>query len=190
MSRRRKVSSSAGLCSSCRPVIIRCRHSVPGWILRLDDGSQVKNGYTEDAEFDPEKVKKGSVAAAGLCKWVHAMVLYHRVAKVVAPKRAALSEAEEALAGAMEELGEKQGMLKVTDLGERKSSSAVVSRFSIPSAPYSKYFIPSERDASDANRFERASNILVPQDLMEKLTTLQHNLKEAENKKITLQQQV
>ncbi len=75
--------------------------------------SQVKTGYTEDTDFDPEKVKKGSVAAAGLCKWVHAMVVYNRVAKVVGPKRAALAEAESTLAQAMSDLGEKQAMLKV-----------------------------------------------------------------------------
>ena len=31
--------------------------------------------FTDDPEFDPEVVaKKGSAAAAGLAKWVHAMV--------------------------------------------------------------------------------------------------------------------
>lgn len=42
------------------------------------------------------------------------MVVYNRVAKVVAPKRAALAEAEAKLAEAMSELGEKQAMLKVS----------------------------------------------------------------------------
>lgn len=74
---------------------------------------QVETSYTEDTDFDPDKVKKGSVAAAGLCKWVHAMVVYNRVAKVVGPKREALAEAESTLAQAMAELGEKQAMLKV-----------------------------------------------------------------------------
>lgn len=78
-------------------------------------GVQVKTGYTDDTDFDPDKVKKGSVAAAGLCKWVHAMVVYNRVAKVVGPKRAALAEAESTLAQAMSDLGEKQAMLKVRD---------------------------------------------------------------------------
>lgn len=75
--------------------------------------SKVKTNYTDDTDFDPEKVKKGSVAAAGLCKWVHAMVVYNRVAKVVGPKREALVEAESTLAQAMAELSEKQAMLKV-----------------------------------------------------------------------------
>lgn len=81
--------------------------------MTVSSPSQVKTGYTEDSDFDPEKVKKGSVAAAGLCKWVHAMVVYYRVAKVVGPKRAALAEAESTLAQAMSDLGEKQAMLKV-----------------------------------------------------------------------------
>lgn len=43
-------------------------------------------------------------AAEGLCKWVCAMDSYDKVAKVVAPKKAALAEAEEQLAGVMEQL--------------------------------------------------------------------------------------
>ncbi|CAM9113690.1 unnamed protein product [Choristocarpus tenellus] len=73
---------------------------------------KVKTAYTDDADFDPDKVKKGSLAAAGLCKWVHAMVVYNRVALMVGPKRAALAEAESTLAQAMSELGEKQDMVK------------------------------------------------------------------------------
>lgn len=45
--------------------------------------------------FDPEKVKLASTAAEGLCKWVIAIVQYDKVAKVVAPKRIALKEAED-----------------------------------------------------------------------------------------------
>ncbi|CAM9175434.1 unnamed protein product [Chrysoparadoxa australica] len=95
--------------------------------------------YTSDPDFEPEKVKKGSVAAAGLCKWVHAMVVYDRVARVVAPKREALATAEESLATAMADLAEKQAMLK---------------------------------------------------ELMDKLDLLNEQLKEAEGKKVQLQDQV
>lgn len=45
--------------------------------------------------FDPEKVKLASTAAEGLCKWVIAIVQYDKVAKVVAPKRIQLKEAED-----------------------------------------------------------------------------------------------
>jgi dynein heavy chain len=82
---------------------------------------------------------QGSVAAAGLCKWVHAMVKYDRVAKIVAPKRAALEGAEKALASAMANLAEKQAVL---------------------------------------------------QEVLNKLDALNRNLKEAEDKKKSLQDQV
>lgn len=43
-------------------------------------------------------------AAEGLCKWVCAMDQYDKVAKVVAPKRAALAEAEAEYGKVMQEL--------------------------------------------------------------------------------------
>lgn len=45
--------------------------------------------------FDPEKVKLASVASESLCKWVIAVIQYEKAAKMVAPKRVALKEAEE-----------------------------------------------------------------------------------------------
>ena len=68
--------------------------------------------YTVNPLFDPDKVKKASVAAAGLCKWVHAMIIYDRVAKVVAPKKAALAQAMNDLATANAALKEKQDELQ------------------------------------------------------------------------------
>jgi len=68
--------------------------------------------YTARDDFTPENIKKASVAAAGLCKWVHAMVVYDNIARVVAPKRAALQKANEELAVAMEQLRNKQGELQ------------------------------------------------------------------------------
>lgn len=44
--------------------------------------------------FDPEKIKTASNAAEGLCKWVIAIVEYDKVARVIAPKKEALAEAE------------------------------------------------------------------------------------------------
>jgi dynein heavy chain len=38
--------------------------------------------YTDMDTFQPDIIKKASVAAAGLCKWVHAMITYSAVAKV------------------------------------------------------------------------------------------------------------
>ena len=67
--------------------------------------------YTEKPDFTQEKIKKASVAASGLCCWIHAMVVYDRVVKVVAPKRIALAEATEALAAAQATLKVKQDAL-------------------------------------------------------------------------------
>jgi dynein heavy chain len=41
----------------------------------------------ESPDFEPEKIKKSSLAAMGICKWIRAMVVYDKVAKEVAPKR-------------------------------------------------------------------------------------------------------
>lgn len=68
-------------------------------------------------EFFPDVVKSASTACEGLCKWVRAMEVYDRVAKVVAPKKAKLAEAEGELAVQMAKLNEKRAELK-TILGK------------------------------------------------------------------------
>merc|ERR1719440_2628883 len=55
-----------------------------------------------------EKVEKVSAAAASLCQWCRAMDIYDRVAKVVAPKKEKLAEAESEVADLMAQLQEKQ----------------------------------------------------------------------------------
>lgn len=50
------------------------------------------------SDFQPAKIRKVSQAAFGLCNWVRAMDTYDRIAKVVAPKRAALAQAQAELA--------------------------------------------------------------------------------------------
>ena len=52
------------------------------------------------AEYEDEVLKKASKAAAGLGKWVRAMVQYDDAMKVVKPKQAQLKEAKEASAAA------------------------------------------------------------------------------------------
>ncbi|KAG6609727.1 Axonemal dynein heavy chain [Phytophthora cinnamomi] len=69
--------------------------------------------YTANPDFQADKIRKASVAASGLCSWVHAMVVYDRVAKVVAPKREALKAATLALEKAQSELKIKQDALQV-----------------------------------------------------------------------------
>lgn len=53
--------------------------------------------FVSDPDFEPDKVAYASNAAAGMCKWVRAMVTYHHVAKHVAPKKKRLAEATAAL---------------------------------------------------------------------------------------------
>lgn len=60
----------------------------------------------------PEVVKTASNACEGLCRWVRALDIYDRVAKVVAPKKIALAEAESELAVQMEKLNAKRAELK------------------------------------------------------------------------------
>ena len=68
--------------------------------------------FVSREDFQPDVVLKASKAAAGICKWVHAMEVYDRVAKQVAPKRAALAKANEALQIAAAALATKQAELQ------------------------------------------------------------------------------
>jgi len=68
--------------------------------------------YIDNPDFLPEKILQASKAAYGLCCWARAMEAYDRVAKVVAPKRARLAEAEGELAIVMTALRKKQAELK------------------------------------------------------------------------------
>lgn len=43
---------------------------------------KIRSEYLTNPEFDPPKVAKASSAAEGLCKWIMAMEVYDRVAKV------------------------------------------------------------------------------------------------------------
>ena len=55
---------------------------------------KIQERILTNENFDPEKVKAASIACEGLCKWISAIVEYDKVIKVVAPKRAALEEAQ------------------------------------------------------------------------------------------------
>jgi len=50
--------------------------------------------FEHQADFQPDVVKKGSVAACAICKWVHAMIIYDRAAKNVEQEKLALSKSE------------------------------------------------------------------------------------------------
>jgi dynein heavy chain len=81
----------------------------PRFLNRLEDYDkeamfdEMINGvkfFTDDPTFEADAIAKSSVAAAGLCKWVHAMVIYFRVNKVVVPKKEALKGAQNDMAEA------------------------------------------------------------------------------------------
>lgn len=46
---------------------------------------KIRSEYMTNPDFDPTKVAKASSAAEGLCKWITAMEVYDRVAKVSRP---------------------------------------------------------------------------------------------------------
>ena len=73
----------------------------------------VRSKYVPMEDFTPEKAAKASSAAEGLCKWIMAMEIYDRVAKVVAPKKAQLAVAEGEYETAMTGLKAKQAELKI-----------------------------------------------------------------------------
>jgi dynein heavy chain len=74
--------------------------------------SKIRSEYITNPEFDPVKVRNASSAAEGLCRWILAMEIYDRVAKVVAPKKEKLKEAQQSLKETMAVLNEKRAELK------------------------------------------------------------------------------
>ena len=70
------------------------------------------SSYCSKPEFNPEVIKAASTACEGLCQWVRAMDVYDRVARIVAPKKIKLAEAEAELAVQMKKLNEKRAELK------------------------------------------------------------------------------
>ncbi|KAM8930418.1 dynein axonemal heavy chain 12 [Pelodytes ibericus] len=76
---------------------------------------KIRSEYITNQDFDPAKVAKASSAAEGLCRWILAMEVYDRVAKVVAPKKARLAEAQHSLAETMDLLNQKRAELKAVE---------------------------------------------------------------------------
>ncbi|EDV21418.1 uncharacterized protein TRIADDRAFT_60039 [Trichoplax adhaerens] len=74
---------------------------------------KIRNNYINNPDFNPDAIKNASTAAEGMCRWVRAMEIYDRVAKVVAPKRARLASAEKELETQMVQLEHKREELKV-----------------------------------------------------------------------------
>jgi len=72
----------------------------------------IRTKYVTNPDFDPEKIKVASTACEGLCRWILAIEKYDIVAKIVAPKKIALKEAEDLLSTAMKALEAKREMLR------------------------------------------------------------------------------
>ncbi|XP_041823134.1 dynein heavy chain 3, axonemal [Melanotaenia boesemani] len=73
---------------------------------------KIRDKFIDNPDFQPSVIKNVSSACEGLCKWVRAMEVYERVAKVVAPKKERLKLAEEQLAVQMKMLTVKRAELK------------------------------------------------------------------------------
>ncbi|KAF7668491.1 hypothetical protein LDENG_00010030 [Lucifuga dentata] len=73
---------------------------------------KIREKFIDNPDFQPSIIKNVSSACEGLCKWVRAMEVYERVAKIVAPKKERLKEAEDELAVQMEMLAGKRAELQ------------------------------------------------------------------------------
>lgn len=74
--------------------------------------TKIRTTILTNPNFDPERIRQVSTACEGLCRWVLALSEYDKVAKVVAPKKQALAEAEAHYAAAMEQLSLKRSQLQ------------------------------------------------------------------------------
>uniref|UniRef100_A0A803TCL5 Dynein axonemal heavy chain 3 n=1 Tax=Anolis carolinensis TaxID=28377 RepID=A0A803TCL5_ANOCA len=74
---------------------------------------RIREKFINHPDFQPAVIKNVSSACEGLCKWVRAMEVYDRVAKVVAPKRERLRKAEGLLEIQMQKLNTKRAELKM-----------------------------------------------------------------------------
>jgi len=72
----------------------------------------IRTKYITNPDFDPEKIKVASTACEGLSRWLLAIEKYDVVAKIVAPKKIALKEAEDSFNAAMKALEAKRVMLR------------------------------------------------------------------------------
>ena len=72
---------------------------------------RLRERYIPREDFTPSAVAKASSAAEGLCRWVRAIEQYDRVTQGIAPKRAALAQAEQEYDVMISALNEKRAIL-------------------------------------------------------------------------------
>lgn len=73
---------------------------------------KLEKDILSDEAFDPDKIRVASTACEGLCRWILAITKYEKVARVVAPKKVALAQAEGEYQKAMEILEVKRATLR------------------------------------------------------------------------------
>jgi len=72
--------------------------------------------YIDNPVFTPQNIAKVSKACTAICSWVRAMDKYYHISRMVAPKRAALKEANESLQVTLKALaGAKAQLQEVND---------------------------------------------------------------------------
>mmetsp|Transcript_11859 Transcript_11859/g.17623 ORF Transcript_11859/g.17623 Transcript_11859/m.17623 type:complete len:4548 (-) Transcript_11859:28-13671(-) len=76
-----------------------------------DEICELLSPYLDQPDFTFEAVASASQAVAGLAQWVRCMTEYHTIAKEVAPKKAAVREAENQLRAAQSELNSARAEL-------------------------------------------------------------------------------
>ena len=76
--------------------------------------------YLKDPDFNGDFVAGKSMAAAGLCNWVVNIVMFYEVFCDVAPKRAALADAEAQLKAAQEKLSKVMAQIAKLDAALKK----------------------------------------------------------------------
>ncbi|KAM5227717.1 LOW QUALITY PROTEIN: dynein axonemal heavy chain 3 [Ctenodactylus gundi] len=86
------------------------KDNIPALVMK-----RIRERFIDHPEFQPAVIKNVSSACEGLCKWVRAMEVYDRVAKVVAPKRERLKEAEGKLDAQMQKLNQKRAELQLVE---------------------------------------------------------------------------
>jgi dynein heavy chain, axonemal len=78
--------------------------------------TKIRSNYLTNPDFRPELMKNISSASLGICKWIIAISNYDKIIKIVAPKQARLTRAQNVLNDQMVNLNKKQNDLKsITD---------------------------------------------------------------------------
>ena len=80
--------------------------------IKLSVISDIRKRFLSSKEFNPERVKKASSAAEGICKWVIAIAEYDKILRSIRPKQKAIKEAEEKLVELLNALHNNQMHLR------------------------------------------------------------------------------